>query len=600
MRLGFAVKVLGAGGLPTQDTRRWQSDPHLKVSVEYLHAVFAYLAVAGGWPATWIMLAALATGFTIESLVRRDRSSPAVGWAAPLGLRALSTVAGMVPAVLTVLPLVHAMDHTVRNGTVSNRNFLVPNLADMLAFAAPSLHGDLMTFGNQTTVTIPIYFAAWFAVPVLWLVPWRASLVRAPGLVTAAIGMVAMAMATQAPSALGPLRDPVRALAGAQFFLVVGVVVLACTAPLVYSRLRGGGMAVSLLLMAMLTWFRDPPGVSGVLAVVAVAAAVAVVVGLLARSRLTVAGGVTLVATLLLAVLAFGLNEVDPDNANVPVRLYPGALTFGRSDQPALAIYSKAAPDEHDEWYADGVGRGFERMTAGTRFAPGYSSIRQSYYSQQFCVLVAQGETCPEVVRSLFATEDRTDRPWIELLGYRTVVVTGRQERRDFATLSHGSWRRVDQGAAFTEYRRRGPAAVTGRVTDVLGEADLQVVSQSPESQSYDVSSADGATLVFRDLYWPGYHATLDGSPLAVDSLDDILVSVTLPPGAHGRLTLSYSPLSTAELVGLPAAGGALMGAAMLGVVWWRRRSEPGRSAGVDGDGGEREPDEREPLQHPV
>jgi UV DNA damage endonuclease len=44
MRLGFAVKVLGAGGLPTQDTRRWQSGPHLKVSVGYLHAVFAYLA----------------------------------------------------------------------------------------------------------------------------------------------------------------------------------------------------------------------------------------------------------------------------------------------------------------------------------------------------------------------------------------------------------------------------------------------------------------------------------------------------------------------------------------------------------------------------
>ena len=43
MRLGFAVKVLGAGGLPSQDTRRWQSDPHLKFSIEHLHAVFAYL-----------------------------------------------------------------------------------------------------------------------------------------------------------------------------------------------------------------------------------------------------------------------------------------------------------------------------------------------------------------------------------------------------------------------------------------------------------------------------------------------------------------------------------------------------------------------------
>ena len=42
MRLGFAVKVLGAGGLPSQDTRRWRSGPHLKVSIEHLRAVFAY------------------------------------------------------------------------------------------------------------------------------------------------------------------------------------------------------------------------------------------------------------------------------------------------------------------------------------------------------------------------------------------------------------------------------------------------------------------------------------------------------------------------------------------------------------------------------
>ncbi|HEY8583762.1 MAG TPA: UV DNA damage repair endonuclease UvsE [Capillimicrobium sp.] len=43
MRLGFAVKVLGAGGLPSHDTRRWQSGPHLRVSLERLEAVLAYL-----------------------------------------------------------------------------------------------------------------------------------------------------------------------------------------------------------------------------------------------------------------------------------------------------------------------------------------------------------------------------------------------------------------------------------------------------------------------------------------------------------------------------------------------------------------------------
>ena len=43
MKLGFAVKVLGEGGLPSHDTRRWQSGPHLRTSLERLRAILEYL-----------------------------------------------------------------------------------------------------------------------------------------------------------------------------------------------------------------------------------------------------------------------------------------------------------------------------------------------------------------------------------------------------------------------------------------------------------------------------------------------------------------------------------------------------------------------------
>jgi UV DNA damage endonuclease len=42
MRLGFAVKVLGRGGLPSHDTRRWQSGPSLAVSLDHLDAILRY------------------------------------------------------------------------------------------------------------------------------------------------------------------------------------------------------------------------------------------------------------------------------------------------------------------------------------------------------------------------------------------------------------------------------------------------------------------------------------------------------------------------------------------------------------------------------
>jgi UV DNA damage endonuclease len=43
LRLGFPVKILGAQGLKSNDSRRWQSNPTLAVSLEYLNAIFDYL-----------------------------------------------------------------------------------------------------------------------------------------------------------------------------------------------------------------------------------------------------------------------------------------------------------------------------------------------------------------------------------------------------------------------------------------------------------------------------------------------------------------------------------------------------------------------------
>ena len=43
MRLGFAVKVMGQPNLKSNDTRRWQQSPHLRVSLGYLAEIFGYL-----------------------------------------------------------------------------------------------------------------------------------------------------------------------------------------------------------------------------------------------------------------------------------------------------------------------------------------------------------------------------------------------------------------------------------------------------------------------------------------------------------------------------------------------------------------------------
>ncbi len=43
LRLGFPVKILGRPGFKSNDSRRWQQNPHLRVSIEYLDRIFDYL-----------------------------------------------------------------------------------------------------------------------------------------------------------------------------------------------------------------------------------------------------------------------------------------------------------------------------------------------------------------------------------------------------------------------------------------------------------------------------------------------------------------------------------------------------------------------------
>ena len=44
LRLGFPVKVMGKPSLKSNDTRRWQKNPHLKTSLEYVSEILDYLA----------------------------------------------------------------------------------------------------------------------------------------------------------------------------------------------------------------------------------------------------------------------------------------------------------------------------------------------------------------------------------------------------------------------------------------------------------------------------------------------------------------------------------------------------------------------------
>jgi hypothetical protein len=224
------------------------------------------------------------------------------------------------------------------------------------------------------------------------------------------------------------------------------------------------------------------------------------------------------------------------------------------------------------------VTSGFARLGADQRTQPGYSSIGQKGWDDRFCVRNAHSVTCPAAVRRLFEVEPRTGLRWVDLLGYQDVVVEQGQPlaRMRRVTRAAGGWEETGRSRDYVRFSRVTPLEPTGRVSAVLGRATVTALDVARSSESYRVQSARGATLVFRDLSWPGYVASLDGAPLAVGRLSRTLVTVDVPAGADGRLTLAYLPMPATTWMPLVGAGAVLIGLTV--VLAW-----PGRVLGRPG-----------------
>ena len=83
-----------------------------------------------------------------------------------------------------------------------------------------------------------------------------------------------------------------------------------------------------------------------------------------------------------------------------------------------------------------------------------------------------------------------------------------------------------------------------------LGEAVRQdnvsmvkITSYAPNQLSYDVMSDKGGVLVFSEIYYPGWTATVDGQPAELGRVNYVLRAMNIKPGKH-QVTLRFFPAS--------------------------------------------------------
>ncbi len=73
--------------------------------------------------------------------------------------------------------------------------------------------------------------------------------------------------------------------------------------------------------------------------------------------------------------------------------------------------------------------------------------------------------------------------------------------------------------------------------------SSVKITGYAPNRLAYDVKSSKGGILVFSEIYFPGWTATVDGSPVELGRVDYLLRAMNIAPGSH-KVELVFEPKS--------------------------------------------------------
>lgn len=510
--------------------------------------------------------------------------------------RAAACVGGLLCGLPTLLTMVETTAVTARQGAdplVGNAGYAVTNFLDVV-LSGPTLLGQTNAWVGSIGL-VPAMSTMVVAVPLLVLVDWPRA-VRSPGVLPAALLWVSAVVATQLPTTVLLFRYPLRYLVVVQVAVTLLAVIAVSAAPrLTRGRLLGAAAVVAAQVVVAV--FRAPGLwevhlLAGVVVALALVAAVAVVRG---ASGARVAAVVLALAALLApltGVLAMRVLEARADRlAGAPQddALFRGLYRgdgLGRTVQEhrersaavdeAVTVVSFGV-DEAVMW-EDGVMSGNGNLLAGLRPGFGSHAVWQEALDEHWCRDFL-GFTCGEP-QALLETAEGTGLAWVDLLSGDEVLLDEQAPPEVLEHFAQG-WTPAGQEGRWVRYTRDD--GLPGRITAAAqvqvdpGGWTSDVARRGEPMDAYTVSTgAQPGRLVLRTTWWPGLEATVDGEPVAVDALDGAVLRVQVPAGVDaGRLEISYDPVGARLLLPL-TAGGLLVLALGTLVAALDRRRRPG------------------------
>jgi hypothetical protein len=229
----------------------------------------------------------------------------------------------------------------------------------------------------------------------------------------------------------------------------------------------------------------------------------------------------------------------------------------------------------------DDVLYGNHNQVAGMHSLGSYSGMGYRKFSQALCMHY-DGGTCPQAYDLAFARNPETGQPLADLLRLRTVVVVNGflPDGKSVTTPPEG-WIISRKTALTTTVRRVSPLPqLGGRISwfaPTVAITSDQVVGAREERIRY----LGGGTMLVATLAWPGYHATVNGQPVAVHEGPAGLVELQLPPHTNeATVRLWFRPARLRAGAALAGLGLALGGGYCLVYTLRLRRRFDAQEAG--------------------
>ena len=103
--------------------------------------------------------------------------------------------------------------------------------------------------------------------------------------------------------------------------------------------------------------------------------------------------------------------------------------------------------------------------------------------------------------------------------------------------------------------------------------ATIQLVAYEPNYLKYEVNSEKGGTVVFSEIYYPGWQSTIDGQPVPHGRANYILRAMNVPAGKHTvEFTFDPTSLHTTETIAFVALGLLVLLAVVAGYFAWKKK----------------------------